>query len=184
MKKLGIILGCVVILVGMMVGPGMAKGGFDEYGYNYNARIFNGLAENWFRQQIGVPAWQEGDPYEYGAWGPAHLVMKWDKLWDNARFGPDDIKGSGDESKWASGAWCTNHWRWTDPDTGEVWVWYYRIVVAPLDPPPSDDAEDIKWGHPIAEDDTVLCFWAIFRVESGTGPFVGPAQPNGPGAYK
>lgn len=176
MKKIAIILGCAVFLVGTMVFQGMAQGGFDEYGYNYQARTFNGIGENWYRQKKGLPAWQEGDPYLYGPiFGPAHLVMRWDQLWDDARFGG---------SLWASGAWCTNQWRWIDPDTGKVMYDYYRFVVAPLNPPPSDDAQDVGWGHPVDENGVILCFWAILRVESRYGPYVGPARPCGPGAYK
>jgi len=39
MKKMAVILGCVVILLGMMEVPALAKSGFDEFGYNYRARI-------------------------------------------------------------------------------------------------------------------------------------------------
>ncbi len=128
MKKSGIILACIVILVGMMVVPGMAKGGFDEYGYNYNSRIFRGIGENWFRQMQGLPAWEEGNLYLWEPYARDRLVMKWSKAWDDAKFGPDGIRDNGDGGPWTSAAWVTNHWNGAIPGaSGEV-TWHFKII--------------------------------------------------------
>ena len=111
MKKVAIVLGCAVILVGMMVLPGMTKGGFDEYGYNYQARNFVGLADGVDRSLDGTVG---GDP----TYANDKLVMKWSKAWDDARF-------YGGE--WTPNAWCTNHWNGKVPD-GSGEIWQYKII--------------------------------------------------------
>jgi len=113
MKKLGIIVVCVVILVGMMVLPGMTKGGFDEFGYNDNARVFVGAADGVDRTLDGT-VW--GDP----VYGSDHLVMKWTKEWDR-----------GNEDGWKEvpydRAWTTNHWNGKVPG-GSGETWQYKII--------------------------------------------------------
>ena len=77
------------------VVPVMAKGGFDEFGYNYQARIFVGTGESW--------SLAKGLPADYlGIYANDKLVMKWNDEWDrgNAEGWSDDYYG----------AWCTNHW--------------------------------------------------------------------------
>ena len=46
-------------------------GGFDQYGYNYQARLFNGWYGNYLKPTT---------PLEYGTWN-AWVVMKWSKNW-------------------------------------------------------------------------------------------------------
>ncbi len=95
MKKIGMILGCVVILVGMIVVSGMAKKsdcttiqdgvltyaaghylageplmtGFDLFGYNYQAHMFKGSYANSYLGGAGFPAY-EGDDDAYLADNP------------------------------------------------------------------------------------------------------------------
>jgi hypothetical protein len=59
-------------------------GGFDEYGYNYNGKVFRGLAKD-----------ADRDSSDNNGYAPdTQLFMKWNKLWVlNA---------------WQDGAWCTN----------------------------------------------------------------------------
>ena|SRR3989344_9420954 len=68
--------------------------GFDGFGYNYQARIFVGNADGVDRSLDGT-VW--GDP----TYASDHLVMKWSKGWDDARFngGP-----------WTTDAWLDNEW--------------------------------------------------------------------------
>jgi len=99
----------------------MAKGGFDEFGYNYNARIFNGIGENWYRgkNKPHLGPWQEGQPFVWDdTYGPDRLVMKWSKAWDNARF---------DGADWTPQAWVTNHWNGQIPG-GSKEIWHYKII--------------------------------------------------------
>jgi hypothetical protein len=59
------------------VNVAFAQGGFDEFGYNYKARVFVGKADGVDRVLDGK-VW--GDP----AYANDHLVMKWSKAWDDA----------------------------------------------------------------------------------------------------
>ena len=68
-------------------------GGFDQYGYNYHARLFNGWYGNYLKPTT---------PLEYGTWN-AWIVMKWSKSWVPMQNEPD-------------GAWVTNHWSWYSND--------------------------------------------------------------------
>lgn len=132
MKKIGIMLGCVVILVGMMVVPGMTKNekerGFDEFGYNYNANIFNGSLDGadrvWDGTYWGDDPWiEEFDGYRIEIdVASTHLIMKWNDYW----FPPEKHDGKGPE-----GGWLTNHFRGTYTDEeGNQWKFnlFYKIV--------------------------------------------------------
>lgn len=88
-----------------------AATGFDEFGYNYTARIFNGAADGVDRQ-LDSKVW--GD----STYAKDHLVMKWSKAWDDARFGG---------APWIPGAWTDNEWNGKVPD-GSGEVWHYKIV--------------------------------------------------------
>lgn len=89
----------------------LAKGGFDEFGYNYQARIFVGAADGVDRVLDGL-MW--GEP----TYANDHLVMKWSKAWDDARFQGDP---------WTPDAWTSNEWNGQMPG-GSGEVWHYKIV--------------------------------------------------------
>ena len=88
MIKKSFIIGVVILLVVSIVCPVMGKGGFDKFGYNYNARLFNGWYGYYDRSIEG--GWVTGT-------GNAWLVMKWSKDWIPMEDEP-------------VGAWVTNHW--------------------------------------------------------------------------
>lgn len=113
----------LIALMLVMTPPVMAQGGFDEYGYNYQARIFVGVGENWYRGKYGLPVWHEGDDFLWSeTYGRDHLVMKWSKAWDDARF---------HGAEWTTDAWCTNEWNGMFEDgSGETWR-YVNIWVGP-----------------------------------------------------
>lgn len=114
MKKL-ILIGVISLMLGVLTAgstAGMAgAGGFDEFGYNYGARIFVGAADGVDRILDGK-VW--GDP----TYANDHLVMKWSKAWDNARFGG---------APWTCEAWVDNEWNGRVPG-GSGEVWHYKIV--------------------------------------------------------
>ena len=95
MKAMKMFFGLVVLAVLALV-PVLAvqAGGFDEFGYNYQARVFVGKADGVDRNLDGT-VW--GDP----TYTNDHLVMKWSKAWDDARF---------NGASWTPDAWCTNEW--------------------------------------------------------------------------
>jgi len=149
MKKLGIILGCAVILLGMVVAPGMAKKsggcvtiqdgtiyastgelittGYDEFGYNYQAHLFNGR-------------YCDSDRELGGDYCDVKLVMKWNDAWlSNKNCDGDELldRHFPYDSYIGSGAWLTNHQSGTyiDEGTGKECKWNYfvKIVAAPAD---------------------------------------------------
>lgn len=189
MKKLGIMLGCVVILGGMMVVPGMAKKnndcttiqdgelrtsdgelitpGYDEFGYNYQAHIFNGRYCDYDRV--------EGGPY-----CDVNLVMKWNDAWLSNKDCDGDGKLDryyGYDSYIGSGAWCTNHMRGTG-ETADDWVYFVKIVAVPADATLVEGIWRTADGIEIGE-----AIWGSFatiqEVESGMGAiYVSPAGPG------
>ena len=85
--------------------------GFDQYGYNYQARLFNGKADGVDRN-LDSAVW--GD----STYANDRLVMKWSKAWDDARFNGAD---------WSPEAWTDNEWNGKAPD-GSGETWHYKIV--------------------------------------------------------
>ena len=88
-------------------------GGFDAYGYNYQARIFVGMAD-------GVDRILDGMVWGDTTYAKDHLVMKWSKAWDDARF---------NGAPWTTDAWCDNEWNGMKPDGSQesehckiIWV--------------------------------------------------------------
>jgi len=107
------ILAAAVMVATMVIlaMPVSAGGGFDEFGYNYQARVFVGPADGVDRVLDGM-VW--GDPM----YANDHLVMKWSKAWDDARF---------HGAPWTPDAWETNEWNGMVPG-GSQEVWHYKIV--------------------------------------------------------
>ncbi len=88
-------------------------GGFDEFGYNRTARIFNGLADGVDRNLDGK-LW--GAPSDYAG---DHLVMKWNAEWDR-----------GNREGWSNPpyrAWLSNEWTGAG-GSGSVWHYKYKWV--------------------------------------------------------
>ena len=99
------------VAVALVLVPVVALGGFDQFGYNYKARIFVGPADGVDRVLDGK-VW--GDP----TYARDLLVMKWSKAWDDARF---------HGAPWTPNAWCDNEWNGNVPG-GSGEVWHYKIV--------------------------------------------------------
>jgi len=112
----------------ILVMPAQAAGGLDEFGYNYQAHIFNGRYCDYDRVM--------GGPYCH-----VTLVMKWNDAWlsNKDRDGDGDLdRHWGYPSYIGSGAWCTNLQYATEED-GTQWVYYVKIVA--LDHPVEDYVE-------------------------------------------
>ncbi len=85
-------------------GTVLSKGGCDQFGYNYGAMLFNVPADGVDRNLDGT-VW--GDP----TYAKDHLVMKWSKAWDDARF---------HGAPWTPDAWVTNEWNGNVPGGSNV----------------------------------------------------------------
>jgi len=171
--------------------------GYDPWGYNYQAHMYNGLYGNYDRPS--TPYTEEScDATPYGC---DNLQMKWNDAWlSNKDCGMDGVLGGapdgkldryyGYESYIGSGAWLTNHQSGTYELDGKLihWTWFVKIVAAPADAYPSggywytaDGTEigPVLWGS----------FAVIQEVYNDPGAAVhgiqykSPASP-GWGAYK
>jgi len=101
--------------------------GFDQWGYNYQGRMFNGLYCDAYRDA----AWCQ--PYE-----DVKLSMKWNGTWlSNVDRDDDGLldRHYGHASYIGSGAWLTNHQSGTYELDGKTikWNYFVKIVAAPAD---------------------------------------------------
>ena len=140
--------------------------GYDQFGYNYQAHLFNGRYCDYDRVL--------GGPY-----ADVKLIMKWNDAWlsnqdsdsdgDNLLDRPADYIGSG--------AWVTNHMSGVNPD-GTKWTYFTKIIAVP------DDANNVG-GIWYAADGTEIgpAIWGSFatiqQVESGSGAtYISPTRPG------
>lgn len=159
-----IIVVVLSVLVVISKGQGtqvIAGNGFDQYGYNYTSRLFNGKLDGADRNLDGT-YW--GDP----TYANDKLVMKWSKAWDDARF---------HGAPWSPDAWVDNE------ENGKIAggsgeVWHYKISWV------GSDLQDSKYwrpgGYPI---------WGQFEVIMDQGTVANQhfwnahTSPNGYGMY-
>lgn len=152
--------------------------GYDLYGYNYQAMMFNGYYGNYSKPPVPVVS---GDK----------LIMKWNDAWLSNQDCDKDKqldRHFGYPTYRGSGAWCTNH-QSGDYEDGGVWYhWTYfiKIVAAPLD---ATIDKGIWYGADGIEIGPVL--WGDFAIlqeiynDSGTGEHgVLYKSPAGPGLGK
>lgn len=99
--------------------------GFDQWGYNYQAHIFNGLYENFTRPS---PPVTESD---------TALQMKWSDAWLSNKDCDGDGKldrGLGTDTPDTSQGWLTNHMHGSyvgsDGETHN-WTYFVKIVYMP-----------------------------------------------------
>ena len=143
--------------------------GYDEFGYNYQAHMFNGRYCDYDRV-IG------------GAYCDVKLVMKWNDAWLSNKDCDGDGKldrHRGYASYIGSGAWCTNHQ--SGEDDGQKWTYFVKIVAAPADAYTAGG----KW---YAADGTEIgpVIWGSFAIiqEVYSGEGAGYVSPSGPGLGK
>lgn len=152
--------------------------GYDEWGYNYQARIFNGGYCDAYRDA----AWCQ--PYK-----DVRLIMWWNDAWlSNKDCGVDGVNGEPDglldrhygfASYIGSGAWETNHQWGTYEQDGKIcsWDYFVKIVAKPTAEFECAGGNEI-WG-------SFCIIQQIFNdpCEGVTGvEFI--TQPAGFGAYK
>ena len=176
MKKLLVILGCVALIFAFST-PGMAKNdkqdcttiqsgdlvnsagdvietGYDDWGYNYQAHLFNGYY---------------CDSYRDAAWCQPYADVKLNMKWNNAWLSNKDCSGdglldrhNGFETYIGSGAWVTNHQSGTyEDENGKLctWVYFVKIVAVPAD-------AVLEGGIWYAADDTEIgpSIWGQFAI--------------------
>ena len=123
---------CATIRDGTIVakdGFTILETGYDEFGYNYQAHLFNGRYCDYDRV-VG------------GAYCDVKLVMKWSDTWLSNKDCNDDGKldrgfrcGGDASSSACPGAWVTNHQSGEVVFEGELreWTYFVKIVAVPDD---------------------------------------------------
>jgi hypothetical protein len=106
------------LMLGAFAAPAFAAQpvgkGFDQYGYNLTALIFNGTGSSWCL--AGGQAATCVDPY-----GNDNLVMKWNAAWDACNAaGNNDVLA-------CLGAWTDNEWNGNVPGGSGV-TEHYKII--------------------------------------------------------
>ncbi|UCG56646.1 MAG: hypothetical protein JSU70_17500 [Phycisphaerales bacterium] len=189
--------GCVTIQDGLIeYSPGHylagtpIQVGYDPFGYNYQAHLFNGSYANVYLGRDGLPPY-EGDTEAYLADNP-DAVSKWywpyrdvdlEMKWNDAWLSNKDCDGDGAldrhygfASYIGSGAWETNHMSGGEGE--DHWTYFTKIIAVP------GDAE-LVGGIWYTADGTEIgpeiwgSFATILEVESGAGAtYVSPAGPG------
>jgi hypothetical protein len=102
--------------------------GYDEWGYNYQAHLYNGMyCESYHNADWCLP------------WADVKLSMKWNDAWLSNQDCDDDgllDRHHGFDSYIGSGAWLTNHQSGEyEGEDGKTCKWNYfvKIVAAPAD---------------------------------------------------
>src|SRR3989344_6436842 len=106
MKKFLIGSAAGLFILAISAVSAFAAGGFDQYGYNDTARLFNGTGSSWCLAK-GLPA------DCMGIYSPDKLVMKWNADWDR-----------GNAENWSNPpyrAWTDNEWNGKKAGSGAVW---------------------------------------------------------------
>jgi hypothetical protein len=110
-----------VVMAAVIPLSANAAGGFDQYGYNRSARVFNGTCTGWYNGKYGGTL--ADAQASCGAYSSDKLVMKWNKAWDDC-----NTAGNADPNA-CSGATLTNEWNGMAPGgSGEtehfkaVWI--------------------------------------------------------------
>lgn len=176
---------------GHYLGGQLIKPGFDEYGYNYQAHLFNGYYANAYLGGEGFPPY-EGDDATYlarvAAEGLPNVEAKWywpyrqdviQMKWNDAWIANTDCDGDGKLDRHfgygsyiGSGAWETNHQSGTYSLDGKEYHWTYfvKIVAVPADAAKIDGVWYSASGKEIGYD-----IWGEFAVieeiynDPGTG---------------
>jgi hypothetical protein len=135
----------------------LLKPGFDIFGYNYQAHLFNGYYCNVYLGRAGsaLPPY-EGDAEAYLAEHPSAashwtwpyrdiiVNMKWNDAWlSNKDCDSDGVldRYYGHSSYIGSGAWETNHMSgsYVDFDGKEChWTYFVKIIAVPADATKAD----------------------------------------------
>jgi hypothetical protein len=142
--------------------------GYDEFGYNYQAHMFNGRYCDYDRVAGGDSC-------------DVNLIMKWNDAWLSNKSCDGDPyldRHYGYDTYRGSGAWLTNLMRGREEGAPDDWVYFVKIVAVPddayLDSGVWYTADDIEIGPSIWGE-----FAIIQEVESGLGAtYVSPVGPG------
>lgn len=130
--------------------------GYDDFGYNYEAHMFNGPMACYTRDATACA----------GADPDHDLVMKWNDAWVSNQDCDGDGKLDRPANYKGSGAWCTNHESgivFVEDSKGALkakkWTYFVKIVAVPADAFLSD-------GSFFTSDGTLIgtAIWGAFAI--------------------
>jgi len=153
---------CVTIPSGGIIDSagGVVTTGFDEWGYNYQGRLFSGGYCDAYRDA----AWCQ--PY-----ADVNLIMKWNDAWISNKDCDGDTfldRHYGYSSYIGSGAWLTNHQSGEYEDengNGKIckWTYFVKIVAAPAEA----SLVDGVWYTPNGTEESIAmgpAIWGEFAI--------------------
>lgn len=118
---------CTIIQDGVLMTTDgrIIETGYDEWGYNYQAHMFNGGYCDAYRDAVWCQPYKDID-----------LMMKWNDPWlSNKDCDSDGLldRYYGYDSYIGSGAWLTNHQSGKVEVNGKLrkWTYFVKIVAAP-----------------------------------------------------
>jgi hypothetical protein len=152
--------GCTTIQEGTLVNSvgETITTGYDEWGYNYQAHMFNGGYCDAYRDA----AWCQ-------EWADINLIMKWNDAWlSNKDCDGDGLldRHYGYDFYIGSGAWLTNHQSGTyENNDGEKckWTYFVKIVAAPSDATKDEDDKVWYW-YTVEGDEIGEVIWGSFAI--------------------
>ncbi len=184
------VFGVALLGAGLSSPAGAASGGgFDQYGYNYTARVFNGTYWQWcqeqgYTSQTACAIALSGTDSNGNRIDPNivndQLIMKWNAAWDACNASYLLLNASGEplypngNPTVCAGAWVNNEQNGMVPG-GDGSVWLYKIVYSQACDNPTNGG---------------YCVWGNYEVLMDQGTFDGVhtvnavATPNGYGAFK
>ncbi len=127
--------------------------GFDEWGYNYQAHLFNGYYCDSYRDA----EWCQ--PYKN-----VKLSMKWNDAWiSNKDCDGDGLldRHYGHDSYIGSGAWLTNHQSGEYEQDGKTCKWNYFVKIVAV---PDDAVLDEGTWHTADGEEIGHSIWGAFAI--------------------
>lgn len=175
--------GCTTIQDGtLLTSEGVViEPGYDRWGYNYQARLFNGTYCDAYRDAAWCQAYKD-----------VRLMMKWNDAWlSNMDCDGDGLldRHRGFPTYIGSSAWLTNHQSSTYTDeNGKTcqWTYFVKIVAAPADAAKSGnvwyDADGNEIGPSIWESFAII--QSVYNDPCAGAHGVEYLSPVGPGFGK
>lgn len=143
--------------------------GYDVWGYNYQAHLFNGIYDNFTRPATPFT----DDDCDTAPYGCVNLEMKWNDAWLSNLDCDHNGKLDRPLSYVGSGAWTTNHmsgsYEYTD-DNGRIkeahWTSFVKIVAVPEDAVCTATVSGQCTGNWTEPDGTVIgpAIWGQFAI--------------------
>lgn len=154
---------CATIQDGLIYTPDgeLINTGYSEWGYNYQAHMFNGMYCDYHPMYRPGGAYYEWCQEHYG---DDRLMMKWNDPWLAKKdCDSDDLldRHYGYDSYIGSGAWLTNHTSglYQEGEQSCSWNYFVKILAVPSDAEKIDNVWYLADGTELGE-----VIWGSFAI--------------------